>query len=94
MQTEIQKMQLRQQPGMKEVFFHGGSVVVPKEEESIYINVLADKYFNGYRVYVEGGQVKWSAPQDSTGTDLKTLRMMLKDQNRKIFALRGELYDF
>ena len=43
MQTEIQKMQLRQQPGMKEVFFHGGSVVVPEEEESIYINALADK---------------------------------------------------
>ena len=94
MQTEIQKMQLRQQPGMKEVFFHGGSVVVPEEEESIYVNVLADKYFNGYRVYIEDGQVKWSAPQDSTGTDLETLRMMLKDQNRKIFALRGELYDF
>ena len=69
-------------------------VSVPKSQEQKQRDVLADKYFNGYRVYVEGGQVKWSAPQDSTGTDLETLRMMLKDQNRKIFALRGELYDF
>ena len=69
-------------------------VSVPKYQEQKFREVLADKYFNGYRVYVEGGQVKWSAPQDSTGTDLETLRMMLKDQNRKIFALRGELYDF
>ena len=69
-------------------------ISVPKSQEQKYRDALADQYFNGYRVYVEGGQVKWSAPQDSTGTDLETLRMMLKDQNRKIFALRGELYDF
>lgn len=69
-------------------------VSVPKSQEQKYRDALADKYFNGYRIYVEGGQVKWSAPQDSTGTDLETLRMMLKDQNRKIFALRSQLYDF
>ena len=48
MQTEIQKMQLRQQPGMKEVFFHGGSVVIPEEKETIYTNALADKWIDGY----------------------------------------------
>lgn len=69
-------------------------VSVPKSQEQKYRDALADQYFNGYRVYVEGGHVKFSAPQDSTGTDLETLRMMLKDQNRKIFALRSQLYDF
>ena len=30
-------------------------VSVPKSQEQKYRDALADQYFNGYRVYVEGG---------------------------------------
>ena len=89
MQTEIQKMQLRQQPGMKEIFFHGGSVVIPEEKETIYANALADKWIDGYRIYIENGTVKTQKRTDTDLMNLDTMEALLIEQNHKIYAMAG-----
>lgn len=89
MQTEIQKMQLRQQPGMKEVFFHGGSVVIPEKKETIYTNALADKWIDGYRIYIENGTVKTQKRTDTDLMSLDTMEALLIEQNHKIYAMAG-----
>jgi len=89
MQTEYQKSQLRQQPGMIEVFFDGGSVVVSENEESIYINALADKWIDGYRVYIENGIVKTQKKTDTEVMSLDTMEALLIEQNHKIYAMAG-----
>ena len=89
MQTEIQKMQLRQQPGMKEIFFHGGSVVILEEKETIYTNALADKWIDGHRIYIENGTVKTQKRTDTDLMNLDTMEALLIEQNHKIYAMAG-----
>lgn len=76
------------------IHINGCIVTVPAEQEHRYREVLADHYFSGYRVYVENGKVLWNSPEGSSGTSPDILKEMLVDQNRKIFALKGQLYDF
>ena len=90
MQTEIQKMQLRQQPGMKEVFFHGGSVVVPEEEEAIYVNALADKWIDGHRVYIKSGKVQTDLDPNRHTMSPQTMIKLLQEENNKRYALAGK----
>ena len=90
MQTEIQKSQLRSQPGMTEVFFDGGSVVVPVEEESIYRNALADKWIDGHRVCIKGGQVHTDLDPTRHTMSPQTMIELLKEENNKRYAMAGK----
>ena len=76
------------------IHINGCTVTVPADQEQRYREILADKYFNGYKVYVENNEVRWTAPKGVEGTAPETLRQMLLDQNRKNYALRGTLYEF
>lgn len=89
MQTESQKIQLRQQQGMKEVFFDGGSVVIPVEKELLYHEVLKDKWIDGYRIYIENGAVKTQKRTDTDVMSLDTMEALLIEQNHKIYAMAG-----
>lgn len=92
MQTEIQKMQLRQQPGMKEVFFHGGSVVIPIEKENRYKEVLADFEWNGSRVIVREGKThSILADKCKRGMDIESCRNLTINYILKNRALDGIL---
>ena len=90
MQTEIQKMQLRQQPGMKEIFFHGGSVIIPEEEESIYINALKEKWIDEHRVYIKDGKVQTDLDPNRHTMSPQTMIELLKEENNKRYALAGK----
>ena len=90
MQAEIQKSQLRQQQGMKEVFFHGGSVVVPEEEESIYINALSDKWIDGHRVYIKNGKVQTDLDSNRHTMSPQTMIKLLQEENNKRYAMAGK----
>lgn len=76
------------------IHINGCNVTCPAEQEQLYRKTLADHYFDGYRVYVENGKVLWTPPEGSKGTSPDILKEMLIDQNRKIFALKGQLYEF
>lgn len=85
---------LIQQPCMIEVFFDGGSVVVPEHEESIYINALSDTWIDGCRVYVENGEVKEQLSEFIIARDsmsLETSFSIIEESLRKQAALYGEL---
>lgn len=90
MQTESQKIQLRQQQGMKEVFFDGGSVIVSVEEESIYRNALADKWIDGHRVYIKNGKVQTDFNSNQHTMFPQTMIELLKEENNKRYALAGK----
>lgn len=90
MQTESQKIQLRQQQGMKEVFFDGGSVVVPEEEESIYINALSDKWIDGHRVYIKNGKVQTDLDPNRHTMSPQTMIKLLQEENNKRYAMAGK----
>ena len=78
---------------MEEVTIHinGCTVTVPAEQEQLYREALADKWIDGYRVYVKGGDVKIDMRKDTDEVDLDTMETILIEQNHKIYALAGRL---
>lgn len=90
MQTEILKSQLRSRPEMTEIFFEGGSVVVPDEEESIYRNALADKWIDGHRVCIKGGQVYTDLDPTRHTMSPQTMIELLKEENNKRYVMAGK----
>lgn len=92
MQTESQKSQLRSQPGMTEVFFDGGSVIVPVEQENRYKEVLADFEWEGSRVIVRDGKTRsLLASKCKRGMDIESCRHLTINYILKNRALDGIL---
>ena len=92
MQTEIQKSQLRSRPEMTEIFFDGGSVVVPDEQKNRYKEVLADFEWDGSRIIVREGKThSILAAKYKKGMDIETARNLTKNEVLKIFAIDGRL---
>lgn len=90
MQTESQKSQLRSQQGMTEVFFDGGSVIVPVEQESAYLNALAEKWIDGYRVYIKNGEVCTDHNPSVHTMSPRTMIDLLINANDKRYAMAGK----
>lgn len=92
MQTESQKSQLRSISGTTEVFFDGGSVVVPIEKENRYKEVLADFEWNGSRVIVREGKThSILADKCKRGMDIESCRNLTINYILKNRALDGIL---
>lgn len=73
--------------------FNGCRVSVPVGQEDLYREVLADKWIDGCRVYVENGEVKtqFSAKILKDGfMCAKTSHDILIEENNKRYALAGE----
>lgn len=71
------------------IHINGCTVTCPAEEEQLYREALADKWIDGYRVYVKDNNVHIDMRTDKDGMDLETMRDLLIEQNNKIFALAG-----
>ena len=73
------------------IHINGCTVTVPAEQEQHYREFLADKWIDGYRVYVENNDVKIDMRKDTDVMDLDTMEAILIEQNHKIYALAGRL---
>ena len=70
---------------------NGCTVTVPADQEQLYREFLADKWINGYRVYVENGMVRTQMRTDTDVMDLDTMEALLIEKNHKRYALAGKL---
>lgn len=73
------------------IHINGCTVTVPAEDEKIYRDALADKWIDGCHVYVKDQEVvvELSDSIKKGGMSLETMRDLLIEQNKKIFALAG-----
>ena len=72
---------------------NGCKVPVPVGQENLYREVLADKWIDGCRVYVENGEVKTlfsEAILKDGFMSIKTSHDILIEENNKRYALDGE----
>lgn len=81
---------------MKNITIHinGCTVTCPAEKEQLYREVLADKWIDGCRVYVENGEVKERLSDSIIARDsmsLETSFSIIEESLRKQAALYGEL---
>lgn len=77
---------------MTEVFFDGGSVIVPVEEEGRYKEVLADFEWDESRVVIRDGRTRSIlAEKCKRGMDIETARNLTINEMLKLYAMRGKL---
>ena len=77
---------------MEEVTIHinGCTVTVPADQEQLYREVLADKWIDGYRVYVKDGEVLTDHDPDIHTMSPQTMIDLLINANDKRYALAGK----
>ena len=72
------------------VHINGCTVTVPADQEQLYREVLADKWIDGYRVYVKDGEVLTDMKKDTDEMDWETMVALLVEENDKRYALAGK----
>ena len=72
------------------IHINGCTVTVPVEQEQKYRDALADKWIDGYRVYVHNGEVITDMRTDTDEMDWETMVAILVEENDKRYALVGK----
>ena len=72
------------------IHINGCSVTCPEEQEQLYREALKDKWIDGYRVYVENGEVKTDHDPTIHVMSPETMIELLIDANNKRYALAGK----
>ena len=72
---------------------NGCTVTVPADQEQLYREVLADKWIDGCRVYVENQDVMVELSEfvRKEGMSPETMRDLLLEEHEKLYALAGKL---
>ena len=74
---------------MVTIYINGCTVTCPAEQVQKYRDALTDKWIDGYRVYVENGEVKTQIRTDVDEMDWDTMVAILVEENDKRYALAG-----
>lgn len=73
------------------IHINGCEVTCPAEQEQLYREVLADKWIDGHKVYVEKGRIKTILDPTRDTMSLHTMEALLIEENHKRYALAGRL---
>lgn len=72
------------------IHINGCTVTVPTDQEQLYREVLADKWIDGYRVYVKDGEVHTDHDASIHTMSPQTMIDLLVNANDKRYALAGK----